>query len=587
MPVQLKYKFLGQPAPQVVNQNFDGQLTPDNNAFSDNYHPLFNFTPEFVRTLESIGALELAESIPYISLSLLNAQGGVLQNFNISFLHKTIDVNNIHQGVRYGDRPNISLKGITIEVDEASGYLSYTKVNIEFKVHAPTEITNTSLQSLLYSGAPLKLEYGWSNSRASSFLNVKETLLINVSTYDITYDTTGQIDLSVSGYAFNDMFNNILVGDEAINFNAAAARQKNPIHDGKGEIFEQIQDINNFLQHIQDVINSGGRRDNNILAQMNARVVDLEKRGRGPVASKFKEKLTSVKTSYVRRVNRFGYQGLRVVTLHDLFSTLCGDTIRNAGDMFKGIREINVIYGRFNEKAGEWANKSIAEFPIPYKKFINLFNKNTKRGILVPTMGRLFNFIIGEFLQNPKYFITPNSNNNDASFSMPQVVINSTTRNDKFEIQILDLKYNVPVTTATLRAGLQTQQQLEQEIIVNQHLPIVRLGHANSFIKDAKLSNVVDSNMKSAMVVDMQSARIGSPRDTRAIAKGRNDNQTSPLLFPIRGILTVLGHPQWRPFRFFWLDTGTYFLDGVYKILGVKHHLGVDGFTTELDIMFN
>jgi hypothetical protein len=555
------------------------------------YNPVFNFPPDFISNLHALNQLELAQSVPYISITLLDNDGQKLQNLNLNFFNKIIDHQKLNRGVRFGDRPEISLKDLTIEVLELSGYIPNTKVTLNLKIHSPGEITNTALQQLLYSGAPIVIEYGWNSSR-SSFLTFKDSLLMNVSTYDLSYDTTGQMDLSVVGFALNDRFNNVLIGDEGVDFNTPANQQKDSLSKGKGDIVALAADTANAMGAFKQAIERGSAfRSSDVAKGQSANLEDVEKRARVFFAKNVARNMKAVSdATFNTQVFGGNHQA---AYFHDILENVCGNTLSSLGGSLIGVQEVQIIYGRFNERAGAFAGQSIAGFPILYKKLQNFLNKSVKNGSFVPTMGRLLNYFAEEFLEFEKYFrVGLPRNAPDESFVMPDIVYYGTNREINgrriYEIYIIDIKYKVPVTSLTYHQQQRhTKQEFEDAVAGGNNLAIIRLGHANSFIKGSSLNNTVDSQLKALKMVDMMSARIDGPRSTKLIEKSRDEGRSTPILFPIRGKLTVLGHPHWRPYRFFYLDTGIYFLDGVYKIIGLTHRLSSEGFTTDLDIMYN
>src|SRR5690606_14409595 len=102
-------------------------------------------------------------------------------------------------------------------------------------------------------------------------------------------------------------------------------------------------------------------------------------------------------------------------------------------------------------------------------------------------------------------------------------------------------------------------------------LPVLQVGHANSFIKKLSLTQISDSAMKAVLLERMARDRKYGPRSTKSheIRAGK----VTPLTLPLKGDMVVLGHPSWKPFRSFYLDADIYLVDGVYKIMEVTHNL--------------
>jgi hypothetical protein len=176
-------------------------------------------------------------------------------------------------------------------------------------------------------------------------------------------------------------------------------------------------------------------------------------------------------------------------------------------------------------------------------------------------------------------------------FVFPDLAINISNRNEGGkivkEISFIDISFGIPNTTSVLKKVASPRPIDVENAVREANIPILRVGHANSFIKNISLSHITDENMRAALIERMHRDRLNNIRSRVPDSQGLQGEPTNPLILPLRGKMTVLGHINWKPFRSFYLDAGIYIVDGVYKILGVTHKLSAEGFESEVDIMFH
>ena len=102
------------------------------------------------------------------------------------------------------------------------------------------------------------------------------------------------------------------------------------------------------------------------------------------------------------------------------------------------------------------------------------------------------------------------------------------------------------------------------------------------------MTHVMDQYIKAAFIKKMaDSAMIETREFIPPELEVDNDETGTPLTLPLEGTMTVLGHPEWRPFRAFLLSTGIFPIDGVYKITAVEHVLNVQGYTTSITFLYH
>jgi hypothetical protein len=85
----------------------------------------------------------------------------------------------------------------------------------------------------------------------------------------------------------------------------------------------------------------------------------------------------------------------------------------------------------------------------------------------------------------------------------------------------------------------------------------------------------------------MDENRTMGPRECVLPELGAKFTPQTPLQLPLKGEMTVIGNTDWKPFKSFFLDTGFWFVDGVYRILEVTHTLSNEGFFTKITFQWN
>lgn len=576
--------------PKAKNGGKISEETKESSSDSIGINPIFNFEPSFISGLHGISPEDLGASVPFIDLKLVKKDGQISSDLNLSFFHQTVDLDELSSGVRFSDRPKMSLKDIQIRTSLASGYLFYTEVIINIRIHSPESLSNGPLLAFLIPGAPALLSYGW-NSPNTELNKAKETLLLSVSTYDLTIDKTGQIDLSVKGFAYNEHFNNTVIGDGDFPI-------KTEHFDGKDFIFktrEELEELSDYIDSLKDSTKKG-TKNYDILRNMAVRLDTREEVMRGEIAKRFKEKKVALlgKNSKLLGTDLTGkgVKKIQTIKLHDLVYGLANETLQDLVKIMPGVEDIRFVYGRFNKNAGILKNRSIADFPIQVNEFNNILSKEFTKGQYVITIKHFLNFLNREFLENRQMW--NNLLSKGEEFLDPNMLITVTAKKTKIEgkekgileVLFVDMRHGIPVTTSLMAKGTAPESKLE-DAIRKEGVPIIKLGHANSFIKEINISQIIDRYMKAALIERMNRNRVESVRSTKVRSSSLTSKPTNPLILPLQGSAKVLGHPAWKPFRAFFLSTGLYIVDAVYKITNVTHTLSQQGYDTTIDFIYH
>jgi hypothetical protein len=574
----VNYYYIGSQgsAPRTENK-----ITNSIQNDGDSFNPLFNFDQSFISSLKSISELEMATAQPYVSLSLLDLSGRVIDNLNLSFFHKTLDMEEISSGKRFSDRPVMSLKDIIIETDLAGGYLYYTNVVLKLRIHRPEELANSTLIGLLFPGMPLSLKYGWNTSSPDSFLGQKENLLFSIKTYNITIDEAGQIDLTVEGMAFNERFNNVLVGDDGSAIDSSLI--SNEEFDGSNLNYSQVKMYIDYLDSVKS--RSAGSADTEIIRSLATSFRSAEVKARGRISTNFTTAIKKLLRSNKKNIkfNR-RHKAISTVTFHDVVYTLCNDTFNGLCSAFPSVENFRIIYGPFNTSTPR-ANESLAQFPIDLATFKTEIKSFYDRGQTVPTLSLLLNMLVEKFVENEEYW--KGLLGKDQDWNHPDIVVNFFNNGKTLDLIFVDAKAGLPITTSRLPKGKAALKTIRDAVTAGTNLPVIELASARSFIKKISFSQVSDQYMKAALIERMAQNRIAGPRSTVAFSEKLQAQPITPLTLPLQGSAEILGHPGWKPMRAFYLYTGIFVMDAVYKIQKVSHKLSAEGFSTNIDFMWH
>ena len=175
------------------------------------------------------------------------------------------------------------------------------------------------------------------------------------------------------------------------------------------------------------------------------------------------------------------------------------------------------------------------------------------------------------------------------TFIMPQIIYNFTNHREGsdliLELQILDSKSGFPETSRNLPSGKGSPNALEKNILaVAPNMPIIRMGHANAFIKSINFSQISDEYMKAVLISRMQQSAFDADG---AAGTSNQVAPASPLQLPLQGTMEVVGQIDWKIFRAFYLDAGLFLINGVYKITSVVHKLSHSGYTTTIQFLYH
>lgn len=577
----------------------DGSSTPRESAeastitrLEDKNNPVYNFTSDFVSQFQNISSTDIAMAVPYLRLSSLGANGEVLEDYNLQFFHKTIDMANVSGPARFSDRPTMSLKSVRLHTDAAQGTIALTKVSIALKVHRADDYINGSLLSLMMPGTMMRLVYGWNSTNAT--LNERDVLLFNISQYFITLDTSGQLDLNVEGLTQMQSFGATLLGD----IGEPVALDDLVNDEQAANIANQKQRVETYTAHIKQ--SKQGRstsRNLDVVRKQAKATVNAKQRAVPQIRRRFanlfdqlrrKKKSDGYKfiTEKRRKTNTLSHG--EYVTVHDVIKTLCGSTLDALhGTFVPSSRQFRVVYGAFNGTLETFANRSIADFPLSWNDFSRRLSEMSANGSTIPTLNAMFT-MIADFIKDPMYWRNNLISQNE-EVTLPNITIqfgsHLSGEQEVIQLTIIDTKKDIPHTISKIN-GVGKSQASQKEIedaVTNGEIPIIALGHANTFVKTVNIQSDNDEQMRAVQIAKAQK-RLSERIPT---AKQDVDVKENPLFLPLNGSMDVLGHVEWKPFRFFFLRTGLYLVDAIYCITSVEHEIDAAGFKTKITFRYH
>ncbi len=579
------YFYVGNTAPSKIKTTKPSSKSKNKNE-TDVFNPLFNFDKAFGQKFGQIKPVDVGSSQPFISLKILDLAGNEKSNLNVNFFQKQINFNEINKEGRYTDRPLISLKSVEITTDQSSGYIYFTNVTINLKIHKKDDLADRAILGLLFPGCPLLMEYGW-NSKDEWLNKSKQKLLLNVVSYDITLDESGQADLTVKCLAFNDILDNTIIGDlNTLEFSNDLV-QKEELNG----LFANYNALKSFLEYLEGLEKNGSKNvnDYSILAKSVKTYRNLQQKTEGKISKNFQDYLKKLSDKKLRGQLDFGKKNTKidVIALHDVVFTLCDETFNSMSGLIP-VAKFEVVYGALNDQCFGYSGTSIADFPIDYNKFQQWIRQRSSEGQNTIYVKDLLNGLCREFVENEE-FLRQSSKSKGKPFQQPDIAINFINTGDVLTLFIIDAKSGVPPTTNQIKDEKKLSLKDAQDKILNgTDIPIITLGHANSFIKNVTFSRIDDAYMESVLIERSLNNSYYTPRSNilNDQLQGAQATQT-PLTLPLQGTAKCIGHVGWMPFRAFYLSSGIFLIDAIYIIKKVTHTLSIEGFETQLEFFWH
>jgi hypothetical protein len=580
-----QYFYVGNSAPTKIKSAVKPTKKVKGGNDTDLYNPIFNMDKNFGINFSKTRPIDIAQSQPYVNIEILKLGGEVVSNLNVAFFQKQIDFSAINGPGRYTDRPLISLKSVEISSEQSAGFFYFTNVVLNLKIHKKDELSDRAILGLLFPGCPLRMTYGW-NSKDEWLNKSKQALVLNVVSYDITLDETGQADLTVKCMAYNNVMENTLIGDlntiEKSNPNVSAQEQNG--------LFSNYKQTSEFLEYIDGLEKNQTKNQNDysVITSSAKAYKNVEQKTRGKISENFTKYLSNLSSAKLRQHASFGKKTqVDVVSFFDVVYTLCNDTLKSMSALVP-VEKFEVIFGNFNDHCLDYSGKSIADFPIDYTKFMNWIKDKAHEGQRTVLIKDLLDSLCSIFIENETY-MRGSSKTEGNVFQKPEMSVNFVNSGDTLTLFIVDGKANVPPTTNQIKDLKKASlAEAQQKISNGTDIPIITLGNSNSFVKGVTFSRIDDAYMETVLIEraydnSQFTARSGVPNSQLQNTQAAK----TPLSLPLQGSAKVVGHVGWKRLSCFYLSTGIFLIDAIYTITKVTHTLSSENFETQIEFIWH
>lgn len=418
----------------------------------------------------------------------------------------------------------------------------------------------------------MKLTYGWScnaNTPGGEFLNKsKQTLILNVVSYNIALDKTGQASLTVECKSMQEHFTNTYVGDLGTAANSTL-----------GVSLKQAETIISFLEKAKKGKDGKVPNDIELIKAQLETYQAVEKNARGEIAKNFAKDLKNLREAKLETPIEL-LKKLKAISFHDVVYTLCHETFQAIAKT-NAVDEFEITYGVFNKFAIGYENKSIADFPIDKEKLLKKLTEYSTAGSRTISVKVLLEDLCRSFIQNDSYYLVKGEKQEKpVDFLLPDIVINFSNTNKILTLAFIDAKSNAPITSNELKELQKTPSATIEDKFKG--LAKLALGSANTFIKEINLSQISNEYVRSLYIVRSLQESYINARDPLAPLQYSNSVPVNPMTIPLEGSAKLVGHVAWLPIKCFYLSTGLFVLDAVYSIQSVSHTLSREGFETEI-----
>ena len=584
------YYYIGNSSPTKIKATTKPSPKNKNNNEGDLHNPLFNFEKSFGDNLLKLTTADLAQAQPYINIEIKDLGGKTISNLNVDFFQKQVDFEAIKGPGRFSDRPLISLKDIQITTDQSSGYFYFVKVNINLKIHKKDDLSDRAVLGLLFPGCPLLLTYGWNTNSKNEFLSkCQQRLMLNVVSYDLSLDETGQADLSVSCMAFNDVIENTIIGD----LNTIEKSNDTASGPELDAMFSNYKGLSSFVEYLDGLSKDGQKNSNDysLITNSTKSYRNLLQKTEGKIQKNFQQYLDKLSDKSLRTKFSFGKQGkvsdIDVISFYDIVFFLCDETFKSMSCLVP-CSSFEIVYGAFNEQCLDYSGKSIADFPIDYHKFMKWIANQASSGLKTIYIKDLLNTLCRDFIENDEY-LRQTSNSQADVFQRPNMAVGFINTGGVLTLYVADLNSGVPPTTNQIKDLKKASSKEAQDKILNgTNIPTIALGNANSFIKNVTFSRIDDAYMESVLIERSLNNSMYSPRSGILNWQlQQSQDVKTPLMLPLQGTAKMIGHVAWMPMRAFYLSSGIFLVDAIYIITKVTHTLSSEGFETQIEFMWH
>jgi len=557
------------------------------------FNPAFKSSQDTIRLLESVSALDLAQTVPYIKIFKLDNKSfeKVGKPINLNFISPPSLGKGLQLSARNSERPAASLQSISIASDQMNGLYIQHQIDISIIVHKSTGLFTLGLDgkptgdsewvSLMTPNCFHYLEYGWAGTSKNPLFNragyddkdgldregnpvligSTNQILFQTKMYDFKISNNGEIEIHIKA---------IQHGDYLLRRTLALETLK-PLYASDGTELLQSQNV-------------------------------LSEERKNSSRKNIQNKLTRARKS-AKKKHPKNKKATEYMTLIDIFNNLgLGESITKSSIDW-GYKNVKLLIGDINSKCphrtskkfGSFAmrGKSIGDFPIPMNDVGKILGNAFKNGGTLTLKNFLHQFI--EFLNNTDSW-SEIQDQKQEDYEHPQVMIKiaeNKFKNDSRElvIMIFDVKKEFVVLDqeSEIKKGSRssTRSELKKRLAAN-HIPFISLGKGGSFIESAEFEIVKDADIQTVKMVNAE--KMIQDRDSLTSETQKKAARSQPEFFheifasSVQGSITMLGNFALDTFGYIWLDFDVPLWDGLFAIRSKVDELTPAGFQTTITV---
>lgn len=521
--------------------------------------------------MEGLSPAQAASLVPFVKIIQLDPRTGREVTGTRPLMYDLIQTPQFGSLAAFGNDPEafrerglVSLTGLRVQTQMEYGFISYSKVALEFTVHQPRIVldrgSDVQWRALLEEGTSFSMEYGWRADRTIVFDNPvfngegfedqntgqtirpTRTIMLAVVRYNLHLRGNGEIDVSI----------------EALENGDIALRETRLI----------------------DVVGP----------QPAASGIDRTRGAR----SKDDDDVRAA-AALQARLKTLGGGSRKYYTMRQLLGELLYPLISEACSRF-GYDVIDMFVGNFNADAGiqskEYggqglAGRSIGDFQIPIERARDLLTFPTARGVSL-RLHDILSTVIGEVNSFDKAWREA-----DPSIDgRPNVALQARTIRQSdgvhLVLTILDRKEREHALKGLTRIPLGQQSRANVfDRLLRQNIPIIEFGRGSSLILESSFSVQPDPLFQSILVDRAYRDRkdreeITSTPDVETRRGTSRPQEVIPLSI-LDGSITFLGNFIFETYGAVWIEYfGASSISGIFHVLERTDVIEPGKFTTEV-----
>lgn len=266
---------------------------------------------------------------------------------------------------------------------------------------------------------------------------------------------------------------------------------------------------------------------------------------------------------------------------------------------------VKVVFGRFNDRAGQWANKSISTFPINIDMLFNEIRQSRSVGEFSMQFNRFMGVCTSQISSIENYIPYPSTESPSRRLETPYIrytIYPDPSDESSWIFYIFDEKTNtIRFRLATENFGTNPTKNDLIEICNEQKIPYLEMGEQNSIIRTLGGQTESDDLVASAGIFAASRA-VGGARDMDAssIPAGMsrewyggynfssNEVATQTVMtIPLRVSVDTLLISTMVSFQNMFLFFPISMFDGIYITRNVTHQIKTNGVLTKFDLQVN